>query len=618
MGPTTTNPIYCGYFVGEPVEGGSVMILNNDNYNNCSNDPPVQGNYRYVSPMYTDAQVNISYTDSNKLVMRSDRLPTSTDVTVSCSESLALQQNANFSMFLIPDSGVIGSSTTISASNGTGTTPDNDPPQNFTNSIVESLNECTKSAPLRCYSYSSSTNEYVVNNNQNTDPCYEESFDNFITEILSAFGGGGSSRFTSKIFKNGCYQLVTIPIFTLLVDLGLVNEWYSRVKINFGACRNVWSHIFTNNWINGTLYAHAFKNDRFFDNNNVPSSFYCKKNVYLDLPLPSATASTNSFYYRSSPYDSSNDSFVGISLGVNSINNKNLLSPTTIMDLGPRNDFIQEIILSDNYDGYVLKDLKTTTFGDVSDILNILILSRIVNSSTIQLILGTGGASVLNYFSRNKLRVDGDYSQLISINSELGVNEFDAESYPSNPSGQDPIYFNGDVDDAIIGIFFSSDTQVRDYISPKRTIINSNISLINSCVFNNIPTFSQKVPFYQWEIKTNADSDSIFGSEDNDWYTNPISSGFHKYRYQQMDRINPSSRYFMSTTNTLSSQLKGYIYSLTPSGDLNPSAGSIYPLTPNRVFSVGSPFHFYFGLKKGKSAFDLFSKKWINSGTGLE
>jgi hypothetical protein len=28
--------------------------------------------------------------------------------------------------------------------------------------------------------------------------------------------------------------------------------------------------------------------------------------------------------------------------------------------------------------------------------------------------------------------------------------------------------------------------------------------------------------------------------------------------------------------------------------------------------TVGAPFHFYFGLKKGKTAWDRFAQKWIN------
>ncbi|MEY2914565.1 MAG: hypothetical protein RLZZ184_3874, partial [Cyanobacteriota bacterium] len=65
------------------------------------------------------------------------------------------------------------------------------------------------------------------------------------------------------------------------------------------------------NWINGTLYAFAFKNDRFFtspstipiQNANKPYSEYCKDTIVLHP--------TNNFYYRSSPYNIVQNKFVG-------------------------------------------------------------------------------------------------------------------------------------------------------------------------------------------------------------------------------------------------------------------------------------------------------------------
>ena len=45
--------------------------------------------------------------------------------------------------------------------------------------------------------------------------------------------------------------------------------------------------------------------------------------------------------------------------------------------------------------------------------------------------------------------------------------------------------------------------------------------------------------------------------------------------------------------------------------DPNPASQQSTLAIP-RVISVGGPFHFYFGLKKGKSAWDRFARKWIN------
>jgi hypothetical protein len=406
-------------------------------------------------------------------------------------------------------------------------------------------------------------------------------------------------------------------------DFEILTEWSSRLLITFGACRNVWSQMFTNNWINGTLYAFAFKNDRFFTGPtdtppNSPYSRYCRDTLFLH-------PTTNNFYYRSSPWDG-ND-FIGSDpdngfFGSFGGNDKNLKFPTTMLDMGPRTNYIQELVMSDDYDGYVANKLGSTTFTDISDILNLFIISRLANTSFLSQLFGTSGANITSYFNgRTKRMVDGDYAQMVSISSELGVAEFDADNYPQIPNGQDPVYFNGaNSSDGVFGIFFSSDTQVRDYITPKRTIIDENTVPTNSCAFSYFKVFSQNVPFYQWKINQ-GNADSIFGSQTNEWYTSSlIGNGFHSSRYQSMDRILGSSRYMRTNTSTLIRDFKGYIYSYNTSAPpgcvpgYNPNANSTIPNNPGpRIFTVGAPFHFYFGLKKGKTAFDRFTIKWIKT-----
>ena len=86
--------------------------------------------------------------------------------------------------------------------------------------------------------------------------------------------------------------------------------------------------------------------------------------------------------------------------------------------------YLQELVMSDEFDGYVVNRLNSTTYGDVSEILNILILSRLMNKSFIDKMLTVlAGSNILAYFTRSKNKVDGDYSQLISINSiQLNLN----------------------------------------------------------------------------------------------------------------------------------------------------------------------------------------------------
>ena len=123
---------------------------------------------------------------------------------------------------------------------------------------------------------------------------------------------------------------------------------------------------------------------------------------------------------------------------------------------------------------------------------------------------------------------------------------------------------------------------------------------------------------YRWEIKQgDARAPSIFGGEMNNWLTSP--SDFYVTPYQGIDRLNDST-YFASEVKHPTVQRPGYIYNSIPlkdfSGNVTGFTYTGYTTPPinagNRVV-VGAPYHFYFGLKKGKTAFDIFvTKNLIN------
>ena len=590
-----------GYFVNEIVDGGSVMLQQLSIPVDVITTPTATG--YYYAPRYSGVY---SYpiglgTSGRQIIMRSDRLPTSTLTLDNTGNSYALQQNVNLSAYQIGDDGTVTNTAGITSNSPTDPQSGNDPIDStaLSGSVLDTFN-CGSMIPLGCY-------------NGNTPGEFS-----FYPKPNGCYDNGTSNH--ELIMENGCYITITKIFSSLVKDIKLVAEWSSRIQITFGACRDVWSHIFTNNWINGSLYAFAIKNDRFFTGPtatppNAPYSRYCRDTVFLHP--------TNNFYYRSSPWDGSK--FIGANaptggiLGSYGGNDKNLKFPTTIMDLGPRSQYLQEIVMSDNYDGYVINKMGSTTFTDVSEILNLFIISRLANTSFLAQLLGAGGGNILSYFNqRSKRFVDADYAQMLSISSELGIADFEPANYPSLPT-QDPIYFNGgDSSDGIIGIFFSSDTQIRDFITPKRTIIDDTAMVTDSCAFNYFNVFTQSVPFYQWEVKEGDIPYSIFGSQSNDWYTNPLSNGeFFTYKYQNLDRIDQNSRYFRTNGSTEIKDYKGYIYSVDSLGNYNASSGSQDPNNApfsnpdSRVITVGAPFHFYFGLKKGKTAFDRFATKWI-------
>jgi hypothetical protein len=635
---TSVNRVQ-GYYPREIVEGGSVMYQDIDFWYTNPGDGsvwcPDKANHpisysmvgTYFAPKYSSG-TTITFTNSNKMVMRSDRLPTSTTTQDNINNSFPLHTNSNFAIYQIADGG--GVNELINPGGGPGLANsgiNTDIISGATNPIPKSVNTalesfgCGNMAPLGCY-YNNNNGEFGVQSK--TDGCWY------------APGGG-------QLFDGGCYILITTMFQSLGRDIELVVEWVTRVQIIFGACRDVWSHTFSNNWINGTLYAFSFKNYITYDSNNKPQHQFCDNIVMLH-------PTTNNFFYRSSPFaadGAGGGDFIGADYHNHAGNSNQTLYPTTLLDMGPRNYYMQELVMSDDYDGYVVDKLSTSTYGDVTELLNLFIISRLTSTSFLEELFGFQGASIFTYFSRANLFGDADYSQAISINSELGVAPFEANNYLdlgtvqlySNGANtttlnlQDPIYVdpNSDSGRIVFGIFFDSDSRVRDFITPKRTIINPNDGLINtSCAFNNFNVFNQDVPFYQWTIQP---AGSIFGLQDNDWDS---GSPFFSKKYQDLKREDQNSKYFRTKNQTRLSNYKGYIYSvggpitINEGTVANPYLVDIMNYTPaqdtwqqnNGDFNsqsvlTGAPFHFYFGLKTGKSAFDRFAVKWLDTTTTI-
>ena len=621
-----------GYFVNEIVEGGPVMYTNinlhNSNgtnidpnaaptvvYNVSGTDPnDFRVTSNYYSRIYntTGNTINFSLGSLNpnignggyQTVMRGDRLPTSTNVEEYCCNGMVLQKNFNFQIYSVPEDGVLNISSSP-ISNGSASSGD----LTYTYEDLQGSTGITKVF-----------DSFTCNGSVNLE-CYDCQNSTILIKPHSC-----QEYLGETIFEYGCYRFITTIFLSLFRDWELMFEWISRNMVMLGACRNVFSHRFINNWVNGVLYAFPFKNEivGYTSPNsstpNQPIPKFCESTLKY-------YGQTKNFYYRATPYNPTTKQFEEISRG-------NMGFPTTIMDLGPRADYLQELVMSDEYDGYVANRLDSSSFGTVDDILNLFIVSRFIDKTALKSLMGP--LNILTYFSNSRpnrgaggtnLMIDADYAQLISINSELGVAPFLSSNYPDNPPGeQNPIFFDCD---NVLGIFFSSDTQLRDYITPKRTIINPSGTPVGNCTFNNFPVYSQVVPLSQWKIETNPSSfsgnDSIFGRQFNNWDFIVSGSSIHSNRYQSLDRLQQSSRYFRTDGSSQTQYQKGYIYAVKTVTD---STGAISvqlsaspldwdpnatPAASNQLVTVGAPFHFYFGLRRGASAFDRFRKKWINT-----
>jgi hypothetical protein len=587
------TPNGVGYKGSEYIEGGSYVY-----YNPYATVTPFNGNNNngmlpaiYFAPKYPAKNLTMY---SQRLVMRSDRLPTGTQPEINGNNNYAGQASDNLTYVTVTDNG--NSAITGSALGAGGINPTDNPDVNTggtINKVIDSFS-CNGMVDLTCYT--NQNGEFIVL--PSTNECNNNS--------------GG------EIVKNGCYILVNKPIATLASDWTSLYQWLQRFRMNFAICRGVLSHTFVNSWINGSLFAFPFESSVFFDRNNKPFNrrinilgnvnyLYCGDVIVFE-------PNSNNFYYRSSPYDGTN--FVGSRASTffsQPVNTKDLLFPTTILDMGPKYFWQSEVNKTPNYFGYQMNKFNSTSWSDDSGLLQLFVISRLVNQNFLKRIIGGVFASgVSSLFSRKEDRVDGDFAQMLQINSQYGITPFTAENYPDDQSipGDNPIYVSQDKNgDPVFGVFFSGSSSDRDLISPRR--INRTFTG-TTLIADYLGTKSQDIPFFKWVNNAWFDGQpSIFGNEKNSWYTYAGNPTVDSKKYQELDR---RLRPFFQGNNNLIQNAYGYIYQRNLNGTYNTK-----PTTPTNEYPLTSaPWYFYFGLKKGKSAMDKYVQQYLGTETNAE
>jgi len=550
----------------------------------------------YLGVVYYPRAVQNPTLLSNKQrnVLRTDRLPSSDGFEGAVvfdeqwySTTAILQQNTNFQVYITSSGGFEPLTGTLEEVGADIVPPDIEDQDAATN-VLETF-RCNTMVPLACYDGEGTT-----------------------------FGVNTDCK-TADLVKGGCYRFREgTPITTLGRDLRLFSEWGLRYRFFYALCRGVLSQTFTNNWVNGSLFAIPFQIKTFYKSDNtIDEVLYCKETFYYN-------DESNNFYMRSSPYSASQQKFIGkfASVSTGSVNDLNLLYPTTIIDLGPKSDIYSFTTLDPQNKGFVVDKLSPTSAGDQSDLVNLFVISRITSKNFILTNLlskvGLGGANLAinSLFSRDnfqnllfpQLRVDGDLAQLMSINSEFGSVKFSPEVYNnSQQTSNPPIYFINTPSQSILGVFFSStteDLQYKDFITPGRILFRPNNTP------NAIPFVyglkSQTVPFYRWSLDQPSNLPNIFGSQLNNWSTG--NSDIFSWKYQSLDRLktNQASYFIGSNTQLNDTYARGYIFNVDNNG-LNSLTSGTYP----DRFLVGAPNHFYFGLINGATALDRFKQKYL-------
>jgi hypothetical protein len=83
------------------------------------------------------------------------------------------------------------------------------------------------------------------------------------------------------------------------------------------------------------------------------------------------------------------------------VNDRNLLFPTTIINLGVKSDIYKEIIYDASAKGYIMDSLNPSSYSDTSDLVNLFVISRITDEGWLQQLISPNvGDNGLNQLFR--------------------------------------------------------------------------------------------------------------------------------------------------------------------------------------------------------------------------
>lgn len=297
-------------------------------------------------------------------------------------------------------------------------------------------------------------------------------------------------------FANGVFYIVPGTQSSARLT-AVLREYYRRKRVGKMFCGGIVNYSYIDNWLSGSLYFFQFKAKKV--SRGVEGVIkYCRNVVrFVD--------SQQRFYYRSA-YTTNGTTF-------SRSTNNTLGRPTTIVDLGPRDEFIKEICIDKKLDPNcsVARSVGATSFKSFGELMGLAINYRMdVSNATFGLDnffdnTGFSGQSFQNVF-------DGDLLQLISINSEAGIEEFDLQSpkylgysYQFLDPDLYPQVFQKDGYNGPLPVTLELDEDGERV----RLCLNEPGRLTES---------SQKVPFYLWDKKgTGFGGTSELTSDNQSW-----------------------------------------------------------------------------------------------------
>jgi hypothetical protein len=451
-----------------------------------------------------------------------------------------------------------------------------------------------------------------------------------------------------------------------LVNLTAIREYSRRKLVGKLFCEGIVNYSFVDNWLTGSLYFFPFKAKVRWDNEeeldlNVRGTKYCNDLVYLKIKETTSNEPVKRFYYRSTVFNPFTNSFSKTNNSGTSIST--IGHPTTIVDLGPRDEFIKEICIDPSLDPNcsVVRSIGPSSYQNIKELIGLYINYRLdsnVDFSYKNFFSNTGYTQV---YSTPNMVLNGDLLQLISINNEVGVEEFDLQT--RNYGAYSPILLDPDNDPQ----FFTAQDGTPNGPLPINFSLDPDGFRVRVCLNEpgRLTESSQIVPFFYWDKKgegfgkgVNQSWDynnvipqrlqgmtynySFSGFTDNtyDYVLFPMTKTFSGKTFDGPDlndvgfdieslvdnhtNFNQQEEgftYLYITNGTTSSPLNGILYTrVGNSGNWSSipwsSSTITYIIKPTENNYSGNkqilstPFLFYFGLRPGNTAVDKFIERF--------
>ena len=423
------------------------------------------------------------------------------------------------------------------------------------------------------------------------------------------------------------------------ISIKIVNEWKRRQAIAESLCKGVMGYYWENNWVSGFLFQHQFKAKIKSSNWDSPKypydgsdedtgrrtyshkSKYCRKTMYMH-------PKSHTFFYRSTPTrihptDPNKLQFIGYRYGMIAWGGsdgghawgdmqRHILFPTTIVDMGSRNECMAQICLDQRLDtGCAVTDqIGSTSYQDITDLV----------ADSFDLTAGKPLQTVGDYFTRPEKTIRGDIAQALMQNCMVGVNGYETNTSGTdcgcndvnNPNASGATY-SPDMEYPEVNVYGGTaggsyvlnavNIEKPDYTVEWTPLMNTAATQtlmsgpdMVACLTSDLSGSSQTVPFYQW-LKSGTPG---FGGVNNDW----------KSRYGPYKFSTPNSW----TYNSVGQNYPDY-------GDLQDNmaqaqygSNGIPLLTENSIQGINfsRPMFYYFGLRPGKTAFNIFVTKYID------